>query len=170
MSSRKVSVVCHVCNKSRWVCRQQRAYIKERAIPCRKCGQRLKGERMRAANPKPTVCVHCKAKPVKRYRGLCWTCYADMDIRLSYPTERGAGRRGVEDSYGKSKCPAAPTTAPAGSLEKMREMARRAERGESLFHPRDCRASRAEHPFEGLPNWGAGMPTGLEPIATEQVA
>jgi hypothetical protein len=39
--------------------------------------------------------------------------------------------------YGDSRCPAEPTTARAGTPEKIEIMRLRVERGESPFHPKD---------------------------------
>ena len=32
------------------------------------------------------LCRHCKVKPVRRPRGLCWACYYSPGIRASYPS------------------------------------------------------------------------------------
>lgn len=41
-------------------------------------------------------CRHCKEKRANRPRGLCWTCFADVAIRNSYPQFQPARYRNPE--------------------------------------------------------------------------
>ena len=58
-------------------------------------------------------------------------------MRDLYPSTNKYARRGLGNLTGAIPLPAEPTSAPPGSLEKMKVMRRRIERGEGLFHPRD---------------------------------
>lgn len=105
------------------------------------------------------ACRHCQTVRYIKSRGLCWPCWSDPAIFKQYPP-RAYRSDGIPQASA-SPLPATPTSAPAGSLEKMKVMAQRAVRGERLDHPDDNSDCRPEYPFENE-QWTAGMPTGLE--------
>ncbi|MCE9564920.1 MAG: hypothetical protein K8U57_23040 [Planctomycetes bacterium] len=77
---------------------------------------------------------------MNRPRGLCWSDFYTPGVRDLYPlpaskhTRRGPGADLDETADEK---PDEPTPAMQGTLDKMRAMAERAERGVSLFHRLD---------------------------------
>lgn len=88
------------------------------------------------------LCRHCHSRRLSRPRGLCWTCYYSPDVRQRYeanathrPDLTGAA---VPDFGGPAKW-TKPTTALPGTPEKEAVLARRAQNGETLWHPEDAR-------------------------------
>lgn len=96
---------------------------------------------------KPKFCRNCHQKKANRPRGLCWSCYYKPGVRDEYPSTSKYARRGV-GGIGSYKLPAAACRAEAGSEERIRTLAERARRGESLWHPDDNPA------IAGRPNGG----------------
>jgi hypothetical protein len=88
--------------------------------------------------PAPTVpCRHCGQGRVNRPRGLCWTCYHTPGVRELFPSTSKFHRRGVRDFYGRPPLPHEPTDAQPGSEAKILVLIERAQRGQSLWHPKD---------------------------------
>ena len=83
-------------------------------------------------------CKHCQYRKVCKARGLCSICYSCLEIRDKYPllTTKNS-KYDHNDFYGKAPISESPTGAIAGSVDKIETMRARAERKESLFHPRD---------------------------------
>lgn len=85
-----------------------------------------------------TICRHCSRGKVNRPRGLCWTCWHDVEVRERYPivasryTARGHG-----NGPGGYALPE-PTAAVPGTPEKIAVLERRARDGLALFHPLDA--------------------------------
>lgn len=84
------------------------------------------------------LCRHCGTRKVNRPRGLCWTCYYTPGVSDQYPTTSKHGRR-QRDIEDETPPPAEPTTAPAGSLEKLKALRARVKAGTDLHHPQDSR-------------------------------
>lgn len=83
-------------------------------------------------------CLHCKKRPGNRSRGLCQVCYYTPDVRAAYPPAyRPAVSSREADFKGPAPGPDAPTDAPAGTEAKLRVLAERAARRQSLFHDGD---------------------------------
>jgi hypothetical protein len=112
------------------------------------------------------LCRHCQKVRSNRPRGLCWTCYYTPGLKDLYPSTSKYARRSDIPDVGDGRPPAEPTIAPPGSQKKMAAMQRRAERGETLFHPRDERVPVAAllTPFPSTWEW-TPADTGLEPDA-----
>lgn len=116
------------------------------------------------------MCRHCGSKVASRPRGLCWTCYYTAAIRSQYtpgsanPDTAKFAVMGVGNGF-RAKKPHNPTKAAPGSEEKLLVMIRRAERGESLFHPKD-NMEQPERPWIGKPHpqhdHGSGYEADLE--------
>ena len=81
------------------------------------------------------MCRHCQRAKINRPRGLCWCCYYRPDVRDLYPAAvvRGEGLQG--DSVRDPE----PTAALPGTEERLRILAERVARKESLFHSQDSR-------------------------------
>ncbi len=91
------------------------------------------------AEEQPLKCRHCKVNKAQRNRGLCNRCYLTPAIRALYPAvERTGMERGIEDFNGNPTGvdPLATDTFP-GSKDRVAAMQRRAEAGQSLYHPED---------------------------------
>lgn len=82
-------------------------------------------------------CKHCGRPKVNRPRGLFWQCYYTPGVKDQNPSTSKHARFGVRDFCGPAPLPREPTTARAGSPEKIAVFAARAEAGENLFHPED---------------------------------
>lgn len=86
------------------------------------------------------LCIHCgvrKALPGKR--GLCYSHYYKPSIRAMYPmADSPYNRRGFGLGGHDRPLAAEPTTAPAGSPEKLAVLEHRAENGLELWHPLDA--------------------------------
>lgn len=89
-------------------------------------------------------CKHCKEKKVSRPRGLCWTCYYTPGVRENYLSASPKLAMCLRDPdscvldfYGHADEPEKPTDAKPGSEEKIRILAERAAKGQSLFHKDD---------------------------------
>jgi hypothetical protein len=91
-----------------------------------------------AARTGRTICRHCRKSAVNRPRGLCWSCYYTPGVRDLYPSTSKYARRGTGNFARPAPLPEQPTPWPPRTPEKLTEMARRAERGEQLFHPGDA--------------------------------
>jgi hypothetical protein len=87
--------------------------------------------------PAAMRCRHCDRGRRCGSRRLCWHCYELPAIRDLYPPTHECARRGVGNGNRNACLPAEPTSALPGSEEKVLVMIERAERRESLFHPRD---------------------------------
>jgi hypothetical protein len=85
-----------------------------------------------------TLCQHCRERPAHRPRGLCRPCFTDRDIRRQYRPIRGR-YYGSRDRYCNAPLPEVATKAAPGSPEKIRVLAQRFARRESLFHPDDVK-------------------------------
>ena len=70
-----------------------------------------------------------------RARGLCWACYHGEGRKVVPPNSKYASR-----GLGHERCRPAtePTDAEPGTEAKVETMAKRLERGEEIFHPRDA--------------------------------
>lgn len=82
-------------------------------------------------------CRHCKKRRVCKPRGLCQVCYGRTAIRDLHPVGTTRARGDVlcrGDFEGDAEPPTDPTTAPAGSAEKLRVMVERARNKQELFH------------------------------------
>lgn len=163
--NRKRKVTCPLCLRSR----PTRTAVSRSLefVLCRGCrdyGDRDELARVVAALPRSARCRNCDRKLISRPRLLCATCHADASIRHRYDPRPGCARRGLGGTTGRGVRPALPTSAPPGSLAKMREMQRRIERGETVDHPGDNREVVRElcNPFAALPPWREDTPTGLE--------
>jgi hypothetical protein len=87
------------------------------------------------------MCQHCRKKPARRPRGLCWACFDNRAIRARFPLEdERYGRHGLGVRDRPSRPPAQPTEALPASEQKIRAMEVRAKNGEGLFHREDGRA------------------------------
>lgn len=95
------------------------------------------------------ICRHCVKCVVNRPRGLCWGCYYTPGVREQYPSTSKYAKRGAGPTGAGARPLPTPTDAPAGSLEKMKVMHARLNRGEQLHHPDDNRAIHADNPFPG---------------------
>ncbi len=84
------------------------------------------------------MCRHRQRNRANRPRGLCWTCYYTPAVSALYPSTSKFARRGVPDGYGRVSAPAAPTSAPPGSPEKVAVLVERAALRQSLWHARDA--------------------------------
>lgn len=84
------------------------------------------------------LCRHCKRTRSNRPRGLCWSCYYKPGVRERYPSTSKFARRGISDFLGKTPLPQTPTLAPPGTEAKIRILAERASRRETLWHPDDA--------------------------------
>ena len=83
---------------------------------------------------------------VKRPRGLCYSCFARVEVRVRYAKEYRPDKNGHVKSRVSAAAyvtrpvpPAAPTRHAPGTPEKVAVMAARVARGELLFHPLDGR-------------------------------
>lgn len=97
------------------------------------------------------ICRQCRQSAVNRPRGLCWSCYYTPGVKELYPSASKFARRGVGNDPGDRPPPPVPKSAPAGSEEKIAVLGRRAEAGQSLWHPADNPAV-AEKPRDRPPN------------------
>ena len=93
---------------------------------------------------KAVACRHCERVLVIYSRRLCRFCWADPDVRSSYPLESGMnnqyspGRKAIPDvCRSVDPLPEEPTGAWPGSPEKVAVMEQRARAQTSLFHPED---------------------------------
>ena len=88
-------------------------------------------------------CTHCQRPCAESNnytkRGLCYRCYKDPAIRAAHAPTSKYAHRGVSDRCGRQPLPGRPTRHPPGSPGKLRVLARRAARGEQLWHPGDAR-------------------------------
>lgn len=89
---------------------------------------------------KKRPCENCKKLCVPHGRGLCHSCSTKPEIREKFPITSKYARRGSgvgvrRRDAGLQNFP--PTSALAGSEEKIRVMAERALAGLPLFHPHD---------------------------------
>lgn len=87
-------------------------------------------------------CRHCKQMRLLRPRDLCSTHYEDLAIRALYPTRRAPSNNrgaGLDDVPGvvPYSLPPSPTLAAPGTEEKLRVMAERLKKRQSLSHPDD---------------------------------
>ena len=87
------------------------------------------------------VCVHCELRKPNGTRRLCRTCMATPCVRQMYPPapKFAAVSNPGYGLTGSNKPPKKPTTAPVGSVEKLKVMRARARAGVSLFHPDDSK-------------------------------
>jgi hypothetical protein len=83
------------------------------------------------------LCRHCAQRSATRSRRLCWACFSNPEVRRLYPITSPFARRGVRDFFGRPPLPDQPTDAQPGSEEKILVLMERAQRGQSLWHPKD---------------------------------
>jgi hypothetical protein len=83
------------------------------------------------------VCPHCKKDKVCQTRGLCTSCYSDIEIRAQYPLRGRQATFGPGNFYGPGKPGAAPTSALPGSEAKIAVLTERVRLGQKLWHPED---------------------------------
>jgi hypothetical protein len=89
-------------------------------------------------DPGRPFCRHgCGRRAKVQRRGLCPACADDPVIGALYPSTSKYGRRGVGRGLACGRPPGRPVTDPPGSPGKIDAMARRARRGQDLFHPED---------------------------------
>jgi hypothetical protein len=88
------------------------------------------------------LCRHCQRVRSNRPRGLCWSCYYTPGLREQYPSTSKFARRGLDDFYGKTALPPAPTSAMPGTPEKIAILEERARLRQSLWHPMDAPMDR----------------------------
>lgn len=85
------------------------------------------------------LCKHCNKKHPCRPRGLCWRCYYTPGVRDMYPVNNSVyNRRGVEDFNNQAPLPE-PTDKLPITEDKVKEITRRAELRQSLWHPNDAK-------------------------------
>lgn len=89
---------------------------------------------------KPTICRHCSKSKVNRPRGLCWSCYYNPGVKEMYPSTSKFAHRGTGNFTGIVAEPVAATEALPGTEEKIRILAARVARRESLWHRDDAPA------------------------------
>lgn len=82
-----------------------------------------------------SLCRHCSRNRIGRPRGLCWSCYYRPGVRERYAPAASTGRRGI--GFDADRLPE-PTSAPPGSLEKVRVLMMRALHRQELWHPDDA--------------------------------
>ena len=89
-------------------------------------------------------CLHCRASPASRPRGLCYRCYDTLRIRAPYPPIRKKSRRGIKcrrgiapNYNGLSTLPEGPTEALPGTPEKIAVLSERARQLTGLWHRED---------------------------------
>ncbi len=71
-------------------------------------------------------CLHCKARPADRHRGLCRSCYDDKSTRILYAPKRNTGNRiAFPDFNGEALAALAPTKAEPGSPERVEVLRKR---------------------------------------------
>lgn len=91
------------------------------------------------------LCKHCRKYFKNRPRGLCFSCYENMTIRLLYPVDHRYMPQHplAKEYYGFSndqrKLPPHPTTALPGTPDKIAVMTERLLQGYQLHHPLDPR-------------------------------
>lgn len=69
---------------------------------------------------------------------MCWLCYYTPEIRCLYPSVASKfSKRGPGNKSGLGIIPAEPCPFLPGTAGKIKIMQERAEKGETLFHPRD---------------------------------
>lgn len=83
------------------------------------------------------TCRHCGNLRRPKCRGLCLVCYYRPGVREQYLSTSKFARRGIRDYNGASDLPAEPTSASAGSLEKVAVLEARAGLKLALWHPDD---------------------------------
>lgn len=88
------------------------------------------------------ICQHCNKSTVSRPKGLCWKCYHTPGVAEMYKTLSKYANRGVGHFSGRARPASDPIHEPKTRQEKEKILAGRAERGEELFHPDDCRVLR----------------------------
>ena len=83
-------------------------------------------------------CRHCgRSRVALKPRGLCWSCYENINVRRLYPKDdRYRTRTGSAVCVGILKTPP-PTKAAPGSDRKMHVLQRRAALGYMMHHPQD---------------------------------
>jgi len=99
---------------------------------------RVQKRREMEARLKAGVCLHCKARPGDKCRGLCFKCWNDDGIRASHPPDAKYAAKLPAVKRPGVRMPA-PTDARPGSAEKIAVLMGRVARGERLFHPRDAK-------------------------------
>lgn len=85
------------------------------------------------------MCRHCGKKPANRPRGLCWPCYYTPGVKDRYPSTSKHAVRGLGNGCFASRPASHPCPHPIGSEGRIQTMQERANRGESMYHPADCR-------------------------------
>jgi len=85
------------------------------------------------------VCRYCSIMRAPRPRGLCFTCYKNVTIRIQVSPLSKHGRRGLCYQRKKSTLTLGhPTAHLPGSPGKIETLRARVAAGEELFHPLDA--------------------------------
>lgn len=77
------------------------------------------------------LCRHCNLKHPNRPMNLCWVCYYTPGVRGMYLSESKYARRG--EGLVEHEGPPQPLESLPGSLEKVLDLERRAQAGQTLF-------------------------------------
>lgn len=115
---------------------------------CHRCYSIPEVRKSIPTRPRPIrgkMCRHCKTHSVNRARGLCWSCYYQLEIRDLYTSTTYTDRNGRTKVYNagfdpyKGFVPVTPwaTAARPGTEEKICVLEDRVAAGEYLFHPLD---------------------------------
>lgn len=84
------------------------------------------------------TCQNCLQRHVSKPRGLCYSCFRDLAIRVLYQSTHPCAVRGIIDGYGNRPAAPQPTRARPGTAEKFAILAARAEAGQELFRDDDA--------------------------------
>lgn len=96
---------------------------------------------MRRRKPGSKSCRHCTWNAAEAgRRGLCKPCWKDKSIRHLYPIREEINYAKFSEADPEGRRPQAkwPINYPPGHRKKVELLARRRERGESLWHPKDA--------------------------------
>jgi hypothetical protein len=86
------------------------------------------------------MCRHCGERKGVRPGGLCFPCFGVLAVRERFRSVSKFSRRGHNaETNAQSRPPATHCPHPPGSEGRLRTLAARAARGESMTHPGDNR-------------------------------
>ncbi len=92
---------------------------------------------LETASVLPSVCLHCKAEPANRRRGLGRRCYDDLAVREQYeqirPTHNAGAVRDSDAVVAAVKIPPPSDDHEPGSAERKKTLRSRAKAGLPLF-------------------------------------
>lgn len=97
------------------------------------------------------ICRNCNECRVSRPRGLCWVCYYTPGVKDRFKPVSKYGKRYKDEEPAKPTDGRLPKPIPGlipGSEAKIRVMAERAARRESLFHPQELKHTTAIPAYE----------------------